>query len=289
MNAGRTSIASWLAENGAPVFPLHGILRADDGSLACTCGNPNCRHPGKHPMARFAPSGFKDATTDTRAVRQWFEAVPGANIGMATGKVTIIDVDPRHGGDATLAALEAEHGPLPHTVRARTGGGGQHIFFRPPAGVTVGCYGDPNSPLGHGLDVRGAGGYIVAVGSDHISGGRYEWSAEHHPLRGAPVAPLPEWMAARLAKPERKAARPVSEWRELVTEGVTEGGRNTAVAKLAGYLICRHVDFEVVHQLLQCWNEMRFSPPLEEDEVTSVVEKIARAQIRKMEARYVGL
>ena len=33
------------AAQGLPVFPCHGILGESD-ALRCTCGNPECNHPG---------------------------------------------------------------------------------------------------------------------------------------------------------------------------------------------------------------------------------------------------
>lgn len=38
--------------------------------------------------------------------------------------IRVVDVDPRNGGDVSLAALITEHGPLPLTPSARTGSGG---------------------------------------------------------------------------------------------------------------------------------------------------------------------
>ena len=45
---------------GFPVLPLHSVTEAG----ACTCGDVSCHSPGKHPFARFAPHGLKDATID---------------------------------------------------------------------------------------------------------------------------------------------------------------------------------------------------------------------------------
>lgn len=55
-----------------------------------------------------------------------------ANVGIATGpasSLVVLDIDPRHGGDDSLADLQSEHGALPLTVTALTGGGGQHHYF----------------------------------------------------------------------------------------------------------------------------------------------------------------
>jgi putative DNA primase/helicase len=57
------------------------------------------------------------------------------NIGLRTGAesgVVVLDVDPRHGGERTLCALEQRYEPLPPTWRFLSGGGGDHVLFRHP-------------------------------------------------------------------------------------------------------------------------------------------------------------
>ena len=120
-----------LAAKLGPVFALFGM-----NGRGCACGNPRCRHPAKHPRQK----GWQEkATTDPVAIGRIFSD-DSTNIGLRTGdgctpgesRAFVIDVDPRHGGDDTLAELELQHGPLPETIRAQTGGGGEHIFFRIP-------------------------------------------------------------------------------------------------------------------------------------------------------------
>src|SRR5882724_7672342 len=147
------------AARGLAVFPVWGAARG-----RCCCGLSICDSPGKHPIARCAPRGFLDATTDKATIESWWQQHPNANIGAPTGVWSdVIDVDPRHGGDERLAALEREHGPLPDTAEVLTGGGGRHIHFRPG-----------RAPLGkqvaEGIDVKGPGGYVLLPPSSHVSG-----------------------------------------------------------------------------------------------------------------------
>jgi hypothetical protein len=81
-----------------------------------------------------------------------------------------LDIDLRDGGPESLATLERTGGPLPETAKARTGGGGMHLFFRYPAGERVG---NSAGRLGLGLDVRGEGGYVIVPPSRTQSA--YEW------------------------------------------------------------------------------------------------------------------
>ncbi len=137
--------------------------------------------------------GYRDATTDREKIARWWSALPSANLGMACAPsgIVVIDVDPRSGGDRTLAALEAQLGTLPETVEARTGGpdGGRHLLFRAPHGRLVGNLGD-------GLDVKHEG-YILVAPSVHPSGGVYRW--ERSPLEHEPADLPPAW-AARIIK-----------------------------------------------------------------------------------------
>ena len=160
------------ARRGIPVFP--------------------CEPSGKRPLTY---NGFWDAATDARRIETWWGRWPYANVGVPTGRksgLLVLDVDPRGGGQASLAALEREHGPLPGTARARTGGGGVHIFFRYPAREEV-----RNSArwLGPGLDVRGEGGYVVVPPSHTRSA--YEWIDRSPPAEAA-------WLLERLSENDER-------------------------------------------------------------------------------------
>jgi hypothetical protein len=94
---------------------------------------------------------------------------PASNIGIATGpsaRFWVLDVDGPE-GVAALAALEAVNAPLPKTPEQRTARG-RHICFAWPDPAEIGFeIRNSASKLGDKLDVRGAGGYIVAAPSLH--------------------------------------------------------------------------------------------------------------------------
>ena len=136
-----------LAKRGVPVFPVR----------------PRRKEPATQ-------NGVLDATVDLARIEAWWEAMPEANIGIATGRASsllVLDVDRHDGrdGDAALAALEARYGALPLTVTVATGCG-RHLYFR------IGAYAVQNSTgrLGDGLDIRADGGYVLARPSVHPSG-----------------------------------------------------------------------------------------------------------------------
>jgi hypothetical protein len=271
------------ARLGLEVFPLHYPVE-HGGRRQCSCGNADCESPAKHPYARLAPKGCLNASRDPRIVQRWFRGAP-YNLGIRTGAasgIVVIDVDPRHGGDETLAELERRFGALPPTWRFLTGGGGEHILFRHPGYRVQNQNGDGR--LGDGLDVRGDGGYIVAPGSRHISGRYYEISVDHHPDEIA-LAEVPIWLAVMLRPTEKRCAAPAAmpeTWRKLIAEGVAEGRRNDAVARLAGHLLRPGPkDPFLVLDVLRVWNATRCRPPLDDVELVRTVNSIAAREIAR--------
>jgi hypothetical protein len=211
-----------------------------------------------------------------------WSVAPNANIAVVTGDVVALDVDPRHGGDETLARLEHQYGELPTTWRSLTGGGGEHILFSAP---TTPIYNSADQ-LGRGLDIRGRGGYIVAPPSRHISGRAYAWSVDHHPA-DIPLAPLPNWIAEIAAKPPPLAnAAKAEKWHELIAAGAVEGHRNTTIARLSGYLLRRYIEPRVALELITAWNSARCRPPLSDSEVIRIINSIAGKELKRREARH---
>jgi hypothetical protein len=175
------------AARGWLVLPLFGI---QNGACSCQKGKA-CSHPGKHPRIK---GGVKEASQNPDTITAWWKQYPFANIGLAMGSpsgVIALDVDGEE-GRASLSALTKQHGPLPPTLRAKTGGG-EHLYFR-----------DPNTSLPNrvrfapGLDTRSLGGYVVAPPSLHVSGAPYLW------LSSPTLEPaeLPSWLLELITLPK---------------------------------------------------------------------------------------
>jgi hypothetical protein len=225
----------------------------------------------KRPLIKWQKYQLQRASTDE--ITDWYQHWPEANVGIVTGVISglvVLDIDPRHGGDNSLSQWEIEHGPLPHTVEARTGGGGRHIYFRHPGGVIHNRAG-----LAPGIDLRGDGGCVVAPPSVHRSGHRYRWLQNHEPANSK-LADLPGWLLAELQDTVRSPGHSMAYWQQLVREGIGEGERNNTIASLSGHLLWHGVDADVVTELLVCWNRVRCSPPLDDDEVIRTVQSITR-------------
>lgn len=255
---------------GWHVLPLHSIKNG-----RCTCGKPDCASPGKHPLTAH---GVADASEDPATIAGWWQRWPWANVGIATGAGSgffVLDVD-GPSGEESLRDLEDQHGKLPDTVEALTGGGGRHILFRYP-GQEVGN----RVALTPGLDGRGDGGYIVVAPSLHVSGRRYTWEVSSRPGE-VELAEPPGWLL-ELLKPAggQGLSRTTEQWRQLVSQGAAEGRRNASIAALAGHLLRKYVDPYMALSLLLAWNEARCSPPLSEDEVIQVVNSVALLEARR--------
>jgi hypothetical protein len=190
------------AQRGWKVFPLHTVEAG-----TCTCGDPECNSPGKHPVKNLAPHGCKDATNDPVIIIQWWAGFPDANVGIATGPLFddppgsgafVVDQDGEEGID-TLIRLQKENSPFPETRMARTGSGDKHYFFAyPPTGIIR----NSQKKVGPGIDIRGLGGYVVGPPSLHQSGKSYRWI---NPT--TPIAEAPDWlldMILEQPEPERQ-------------------------------------------------------------------------------------
>ncbi|HEY0100851.1 MAG TPA: bifunctional DNA primase/polymerase [Pyrinomonadaceae bacterium] len=275
------------ARRGWHVFPLHNPVEGG----ACSCSQSKaCRSMGKHPRTR---QGLKDATTNEQQVRAWWHRWPQANVGLAMGKISglvAIDVDPRSGGDASLAELFDAHGTFPATLEALTGGGGFHFLFAHP-GVK---FKNSSSVLGEGLDIKTDGGYIVAAPSLHASGQRYEWRGTAEP------SPLPSWLLTLLtkerAKPESKAATAGATPRSGVTTNasgalIPAGERNKKLFRIACALRGDGSTHQQIVEELAAINSTRCAPPLDEGELRRIASSAARyaPEARRRVARAEGV
>jgi hypothetical protein len=279
------------ARHGHGTFPLHWPV-AHNGQMVCSCGRLCGKQAAKHPYALrgFAPHGHLDATLNPRLIERWFGlCIPEANLAVSTEKLVVIDADPRDGGDESLAALEREHGPLPLTWRSLTGGGGTHDIYKAPSGVEISNVvakqmNDP--PLGPGIDVRARGGYIVSPPSRHISGGVYCWSVDHHPA-DVPLAPAPAWLIQKLtarASTNRGKGHDPATWAAWAAATHSEY-RDAAVTRMAGKLLrAVSLDPDYVLILLLDWNARHCDPPLPDDEVQDIFDRICKREIKRWEA-----
>lgn len=208
------------------------------------------------------------ASSDLATIRKWASKYPGCNWAVATGEdsgVFVLDVDGER-GRASLAALEAQHGPLPDTLTSQTGrvDGGEHRWFKYQAGCEIRC---SASKLGKGLDIRASGGYVIVPPSIHETGRPYQWAE----LRRA-VADAPTWMFELLADNPEKPPVPRPERSGILTEG----RRNDGLARYGGALRRRGAELAELEDKLLAYNVHHCQPPLEEKEVSRIAASMTR-------------
>lgn len=253
----RAEDALHLARRGWHVFRVNVFV---NGRCTCRAGR-NCESPGKHPLA----FGWEaEATCDETTIRRWWPDGCLLNIGIACGpsRLGVLDIDPAKGGWESLRELEERAGPLPETVTALTGGGGEHRIFD-ASRLSVATKTD----VMPGLDIRGIHGLIVAVGSVHVSGRRYEWEVSHHPDDMAPATiPLRIW---ELAQQRTERAEPLP-------EKIEKGGRNAWLFSAAGTMRRRGMGREEILAAITVSNRLRCAPPLDTAEVEKLVESVCR-------------
>lgn len=252
------------AAMGWPVFPCETIRNG-----TCSCGDPKCQRPGKHPRTR---NGFKDATTSAPIIRQWWTQWPDANIALwpPVGLVMVdADVKPDSSGLETLQTLTEANGGLPDTVTAMTGGGGLHLYFTTGPEVCT-AIGSRTNVL-PGIDTRTHSGYVLLPPSRHISGKVYEWELSSVPPEVA-VAPMPEWLQGALLEAVSKDKSPKSATQADASQKAYEGQRNTILFKLASSLRAKGLHADAILAALLIENKKRCSPPLEDREVQTIAK-----------------
>lgn len=225
--------ALWYAVHGWAVFPIHAPLFDSAGEcIACTCEEwrrseackttkphmwldtgEHCKQPGKCPACRWA----EKSTTDPDIIRKWwghdwrirledgYSVLYTPNIGIDCGKSDLLVFDADAYKDVypeedLLSQADKE------TVTALTGGGGEHLVYA-RQGLP---YGNSTKGLPAGIDIRGAGGYIVAAPSLHKSGNRYRWEIGYGPHESAP-APIPQALRSILSRATRRLEHVVGE------------------------------------------------------------------------------
>lgn len=240
------------ARRGWPVLPLHCPTR----DCGCSCNEPTCGSPGKHPLTKH---GVKEATISESIIRDWWTKWPTANVGIRTGTVSglvVIDVD-----DPRAMERVAAHGYIPNTLRVTTGKGLHLYFAAPPEALR------PRTAILPNVDVRAEDSYVVGPPSIHTNGKRYEF-VRHD----ASVEALPGWLLEMISSPSR-ASLPTPK----IAEGVfTEGERNTRLTKVGGSLVRQGISGEPLEAILKATNEEACRPPLDHHEIERVARSVER-------------
>ncbi len=224
--------------------------------------------PGKHPLVPWAPYEFR-LPTEAEVTRWWTEW-PEANIGMATGSVSGIDVLDSDNGDARKDVMQngVEPGPVVFTGRP----GGQHWHFAASEEGFRNFAG--RRP---GLDLRGPGGYVLLPPSLHESGHHYSWAPHTETLA---AAPFPDWLK-QLCR-ERKPAddQESGDFLDLdvLLDGVPEGQRNDVLYRWAGKYVGEGLPIQYA-RAMAVMAARQCRPPFEEEIALDQVNRAYRLYV----------
>jgi len=143
-------------------------------------------------------SGLLDATTHLTTIVEWWDKSPYGNIGIACGPSGWVVLDFDAGKPEYPAASEEMRLKLVRshpTLTVRTRSGGYHMIYRQqPDSEPIH---NSQDKLSLCVDVRGAGGYVVAPPSV-VEGGKYTFEDK------SPITVVPDWVVEQLRRPEPK-------------------------------------------------------------------------------------
>lgn len=203
----------------------------------------------------------------TRATKEmadsWFTSLTGAGVGMVTGRISgVVVLDIESYCSIPIDELLRRY---PTQMISRTGTGGYHLFYLYPNGVSkivnrVGIF--------EGADIRADGGFIVLPPTRHPNGKLYEW------VKKGPLGVFPKALLDIQSQPKAQG----DGWITEALRGVSEGGRNDACARLAGYFFHKGLNADIVEALLTEWNE-RNDPPLPMREIRTTIKSIERSSV----------
>ncbi|MBS3765346.1 primase C-terminal domain-containing protein, partial [Candidatus Bipolaricaulota bacterium] len=156
-----------------------------------------------------------------------------------------------------------------------TGGGGKHIYFTYPDGITIGARIGKDSL---GLDYRGEGGFVMAPPSPYPTPEvtkQYEWEMQLGEYK--PNDP-PQWLLDKIEDDKDRESSDVDE----LLDGVNEGRRNDSATKVAGSLLAKFDEdnWNLAWEGLKAWNNQN-TPPLPEEELKRTFKSIADREKRK--------
>jgi hypothetical protein len=169
---------------GLRLIPLYPMINGK-----CGCPDSECTAIAKHPLRS---NWQHQDLVDVAVVKEvWIDVYTCNGLGWALNpRHIVLDVDPRNGGTKSLALLEKDLGINfidECNAIVKTGGGGLHFYFEKESESSLGWKLDSKY---RGLDIKMAGGFVVAAGSVHASGNDYEWySAAKSDLQKLSFAP----------------------------------------------------------------------------------------------------
>jgi hypothetical protein len=225
----------------------------------------------KPALAKWPERASSDAAEITRL---WTMCSDVAGVGILTGESNpwVLDVDVKNGkrGDDELAALVAQHGPLPETVTVRTGTGGSHLYFAPDPRIRR-----SGSAIAPGLDVLGYHSFVVAPPTVNLDTGKAYTFDIGSGFADLQPAQAPDWLVKLAIDASRTATNGT---RKTVISGapIPDGDRDATLTSIAGSLRRVGLSENQMAAALRQVNVDRCQPPLPDASVCKIARSVAR-------------
>jgi len=224
----------------------------------------------------------KDKKPDETELIEWWSRYPDAQIGMACGKCSGVDVVDFDNSDASMPHFESVVCDIPNTYMQNTGRleGGKHYFFRHTEDDLKNIV-KPKDKNGQTIDVdvRTTGGIVVLHPSIHKSGNRYQWG-DLNPLE------MDNWHDELQEMPEEmlkffKSANNQDQAEEInhcqmdiekILSGINKGERDIKLFKYCCRLRGKGLEYEEV-KLMVINIAKNCNPPFQEEDAIQKLDQ----------------
>ncbi|WP_257285161.1 AAA family ATPase [Endozoicomonas sp. SESOKO1] len=280
-NLPNTAAEAWkLNEAGLSIFPLgNPFEEPPEWFVNDRCSGEIVKAKEDWPKApRYRWKQYQHEAPADSQIEHWTNLFPHTNWAIATGYgVVVVDAD------SAEAVKFIEDGAITRTPLRVTTSKGKHFYFQVNPEYPI-----QNSARKNRIDVRGAGGYVVAPGSTHADGTLYQWETDGYmdiaDLHDLPML-SPDDVAAINGFNGQSATEALegnlgfsTDQYPLPHDGsnLAEGqGRNNAAASMAGQLIQQGSSLQEIKSILDQWNQSN-TPPLSDAELNSTIASITR-------------
>lgn len=214
-------------------------------------------------------------------VERWTNQFPYANYAIVTGRSVIV-VD----ADSEEAVQFMESGAVGRTPWKVKTAKGKHYYFQPHKSVDI--RNSVNSKIK--IDLHGHGGYVVAPGSTHSTGVKYEWEKDPSwPINSIHDLPcLTEEDLITINEFNDSSKPPagnigfnLKDYFHNKADGnpVQEGERNKSAVSLVGQYLSAGMDLHTIKQILSEWDKSN-EPPLGKGELNTCIASMVATHLR---------
>jgi hypothetical protein len=260
------------AQRGFPVFPYAAGTRTPLIS----------RENGGH--------GYKDGTTDSAVINDWWKQHPTANIGINLQPLHILmlDIDRNHSSGADGVNELAKHGRLVPTYMENSSSGGLHVFYKYEGDLLTSktnLFSHGHSDV-TGIDFTALG---VPIAPDVRGGAAYTVVPDMPLLENA--APCPNWIIDEIRRNTRKqsfktnfatiGSNYTGQLLNKIVNGVDAGNRDNWLISIIGSLVHSGMTPENTVIMADTINLNFVRPPLPDAVVAQKIKSVFHMEAQK--------